>query len=529
MLKIVKQITSNSACVYLYWAMSKKFIITVAVCMSLALIGLIAMQSLWISNAFKVKENNFNQLVHRALTEAISNVQRNETMSFIFDETGSMNLDSTLWSSSEDFDFDTTISLQIDSVSGNYISQNVKISHDSQSGSISADISVSSQQGIIQSNDPSRDPAIQSNISNRKSFVDQVVSRMFSLSPDFEPQIDPELIRKFVDKALDRQGIKAHFEYAVTRRNNQLYYKSDHYQPEKNTKLYPIQLFSDDFFDDSSILTIYFPNRRNLIIRSMGFISISSSILTLFLIVTFALTIYVILRQKKLTEMKGDFVNNMTHELKTPISTISLASQMLSDKSINSSDKNYDRISAIISEESKRLGYQVERVLQMAKFDQGDLKLQYKEVSVHDIIESVASNFILQIDSKNGALIPSLHADNDIVDADSVHLTNVISNLLDNAIKYTPEQPEIYIETRNIDQYIQITVRDNGIGISKSNQRRIFDKFYRVPTGNIHNVKGFGLGLSYVKKIVDEHQGTISVESELGAGSIFIIKLPVKK
>jgi len=226
--------------------------------------------------------------------------------------------------------------------------------------------------------------------------------------------------------------------------------------------------------------------------------------------------------------MKSDFVNNMTHELKTPISTISLASQLLNDKSIASADKNYDRISSIIAEESKRLGYQVERVLQMAKFDQGNLRLQFREVSVHDIIEKVVTNFILQVESKNGVLIPSLHAENDIVDADPVHLSNVFSNLLDNAVKYSPEKPEIYIETRNINQHIQLIFRDNGIGISKSNQRRIFDKFYRVPTGNIHNVKGFGLGLSYVKKIISELHGTISVESELGAGSKFIVKLPVK-
>ena len=205
--------------------------------------------------------------------------------------------------------------------------------------------------------------------------------------------------------------------------------------------------------------------------------------------------------------MKSDFVNNLTHELKTPISTISLASQMLNDKSIASSEKNYDRISGIISEESKRLGYQVERVLQMAKFDQGDLRLQFKDVSIHEIIESVITNFILQVDTRNGMLIPSLHADKDIVTADPVHIINMISNLLDNAVKYTLENPEIYIETRNQDGEIIISIRDNGIGISKANQRHIFDKFFRVSTGNVHNVKGFGLG----------------------SGTTFIINLPLKK
>lgn len=226
--------------------------------------------------------------------------------------------------------------------------------------------------------------------------------------------------------------------------------------------------------------------------------------------------------------MKSDFVNNMTHELKTPISTISLASQMLSDSSIPVAEKSYNRISDIISEESKKLGFQVEKVLQMAKFDQGKIKLQFKEVSIHEVIESVITNFVLQVDSKQGMLIPSLHADNDLVLADFGHISNVLSNLLDNAVKYTPEKPEIFIETRNVYKKILIVVRDNGIGISKSNQRRIFDKFYRVSTGNVHNVKGFGLGLSYVKRIVKEHHGTITVESEPGEGTVFKVNIPLK-
>jgi two-component system, OmpR family, phosphate regulon sensor histidine kinase PhoR len=504
--------------------MSKKLIIIVSVFMSLALIGLITMQSLWISNAFHVKENHFNQLVQKALTEAVSNIQHNETMSFIFDEMGSIYSDSSLYDTDENFHFDTTINFQIDSDTRNYISQQIKISHRTQAGSIS--FSTKQSDSIIDR--ITKDPGIQTKISDRKNRVDHVINRMMSLSPNAEDRLKPELVKKFVEKALVQQGIKTGFEYAVTKWGNQIAFSSKNFNPDNNTELYHIQLFPDDFFDNMNVLSIYFPNRRNFIIHSIGFISISSSFLTLFLILTFAFTLYVILRQKRLSEMKSDFVNNMTHELKTPISTISLASQLLSDKSITSANKNYDRISSIISDESKRLGYQVERVLQMAKFDQGDLKLHFKDVSLHDIIESVISNFTLQVESKEGVLIPSLHAENDLIYADSIHMTNVISNLLDNAVKYTPEHPEIFIETRNINQYIQIMVRDNGIGISKSNQRRIFDKFYRVSTGNIHNVKGFGLGLSYVKKIIEEHQGSVAVESEPEKGSTFIIKLPLK-
>jgi two-component system phosphate regulon sensor histidine kinase PhoR len=479
------------------------------------------MQSLWINNAYRVKENHFNQIVQRALINAVSDVQRNETMSFFYDENTANASDTGKNNLIREFYFDTTIQLNDNTLAETYFSQRFRINFGTQSEKSDANAIT----GFEQQPDKTSDQETKHKYTDRRNFVDQVVNRMYALPPDLNKRIAPEMVKKYVTKALLQQGIKTNFELAVTKWGNQIAYCSSGFKPDKKTELYHIQLFPDDFFDNTNVLSIYFPNRRNFIIRSIGFISISSSVLTIFLIVTFGFTLYVILRQKRLSEMKGDFVNNMTHELKTPIATISLASQMLGDRSISTSEKNYDRIATIIADESKRLGQQVEKVLQMAKFDQGDLKIKMKEVSVHEIIESVISNFILQVDSKNGILIPSLHAENDTVYADPVHLTNAISNLLDNAVKYTPERPEIYIETRNTGQLLLLTIRDNGIGISKSNQRRIFDKFYRVPTGNIHSVKGFGLGLSYVKKIITELQGTIS---ELGAGSSFIIRLPNK-
>jgi two-component system phosphate regulon sensor histidine kinase PhoR len=347
-------------------------------------------------------------------------------------------------------------------------------------------------------------------------------------NPDIEQRISPVLVEKALLKTLINNGIDINFEFAVSRSDNSLAFKSESFQISSDQHFYQLGLFPDDFINSTNYLTIYFPDRRNFLIQSVGVMGVISAFLILFLLITFSFMLYVIYRQKKLTDMKSDFVNNLTHELKTPISTISLASQMLSDKSIPIHDKNTDRISDIISQESKRLGYQVEKVLQMAKFDQGQLHLKFREVHLHELIENVISNFTLQIESKNGMLIPSLHAENDLINADEVHLTNVIANLLDNASKYSNQKPEINIQTRNEGNDLLMIVRDNGIGISKANLKRIFDKFYRVPTGNIHNVKGFGLGLSYVQKIVEEHHGTINVESEPGAGSSFIIKIPLR-
>ena len=227
--------------------------------------------------------------------------------------------------------------------------------------------------------------------------------------------------------------------------------------------------------------------------------------------------------------MKNDFVNNMTHELKTPISTISLASQMLNDKSIPDEQKNMAQISRIIQTESKQLGFQVERVLQMAIFDHGQLKLKLEEIDLHDVIETVAQNFLLQIDKRAGKLEFTPEAEETVVRGDVMHLTNVISNLIENAMKYTRQTPRIGIATRNERGTIVISVSDNGIGISKEDQKRIFDKFYRVPTGNVHNVKGFGLGLSYVKLIVEKHRGTIQIKSEPDKGSRFDINLPLQE
>ena len=258
---------------------------------------------------------------------------------------------------------------------------------------------------------------------------------------------------------------------------------------------------------------------------------IPSLIFTFVLLVTFIFTIYIIFRQKKLTEIKNDFINNMTHEFKTPISTISLAAQMLKDPAVGKSPAMFQHISGVINDETKRLRFQVEKVLQMSMFEKQKATLKMKEVNANDLIAGVVNTFTLKVEKYNGKITSNLDAVNPDILVDEMHFTNVIFNLLDNAVKYKKQEGELLLNVRtwNESGKLYISIQDNGIGIKKENLKKIFDKFYRVHTGNLHDVKGFGLGLAYVKKIIQDHKGAIRAESELNVGTKFIIVLPLLK
>ena len=234
-------------------------------------------------------------------------------------------------------------------------------------------------------------------------------------------------------------------------------------------------------------------------------------------------------RQKKLSEVKNDFINNMTHEFKTPIATISLAAQMLNDDSVNKSPQMLKRLSTTINDETKRLRFQVEKVLQLSMYEHQQANLNMTEINANELISGVIHTFALNVEKGGGKIVSSLKAEDPIILVDEMHLTNVMHNLMENAVKYKrPDSPlELTVSTWNEPKTLCISVQDNGIGIKKEDVKKIFEKFYRVHTGNLHDVKGFGLGLAYVKKIINDHKGTVSVESEYGIGTKFIIRLPL--
>ena len=521
--------------------------------MALAMIGLIIVQTYWINNAISVKENQFSQLINRVMYNVVAELQKQETVYHIIEEIEPVDTAAS-WQGISQFNLRIEGSEFVEEYSveqeGNeprkIVNQEYFMYQQSGTGDdatvtiISEDTSFASDGKPVMIFDTSKykrvkvinpqkiQEELESQISEKQVYLDRIISKMISPTVQIEDRINPQVLNMIIDNELLNYGIDLDYEFAVLRDNLDVALSTDNYSPELNEDYFEAQLFPEDIFRRPSYLSMYFPRKTNFILKSLGFMAISSGILTIIIILSFSITIYIIFRQKRLSEIKNDFVNNMTHELKTPISTISLASQMLNDKSIPMKNKNMDHISTVIADESKRLGYQVEKVLQMAIFDRGRIKLKCKLVSVNDLLNSVVKNFEMKVNQKNGRIIEELNADNEQLMIDPVHFTNVISNLVDNAVKYSGENPEIYISTLNKNNKLLIRVKDNGIGIKKEDQKRVFEKFYRVPTGNVHNVKGFGLGLSYVKKIVEEHHGTVSLKSEQNKGTEFEICLPIQ-
>ena len=339
--------------------------------------------------------------------------------------------------------------------------------------------------------------------------------------------LHPYLLESLLRNQFDSRNIRTSFEYTIYDCftdslvfGNLVTFSDEKAEPEKPEDL-------PRFDDESHYFGVYFPEKESYIIGQMGIWVFSSAILLL-VILFFAYTLWVILKQKRLSEIRNDFINNMTHEFKTPVSSIASSSEMLMSGALGSDESRKQRYYKVINDESHRLRMQVEKVLQMAEFDKDELELSLAEVDVHQLINKSIASIQLQLDSKNGKVSTELKAQESIVQADPLHISNIIHNLLDNAVKYCKRDPEILISTSSSKDGIVITVSDNGIGIPDKMRSDIFTKFFRVPTGDLHDVKGFGLGLYYVKTMVEVHRGTIQVESS-DAGSTFTIKLPRKQ
>lgn len=367
---------------------------------------------------------------------------------------------------------------------------------------------------------------------HQQGLLNEVIYSML-YEPSDKPlaeRVNFQLLDRDLKSELRNNGINITYHFTVTTTDGREIYRCPDYENEGRQFSFKQILFPNDPAAQMGIITIHFPEMQKYLFSSVKFM-IPAIIFTLILLIIFIFTIYTIFRQKHLTEIKNDFINNMTHEFKTPISTISLAAQMLNDPAVGKSEAMFKHISGIINDETKRLRFQVEKVLQMSMFDRKAGTFKQKEIDANALITDVVTTFRLKAEYSGGSIDTDLKAEDATIFVDEMHFTNVLFNLMDNAMKYKKPEEALHLEvgTRNENGKIVISVRDNGIGIKKKDLKKIFEKFYRVHTGNRHDVKGFGLGLAYVKKVIAYHKGSIHVESEYGIGTTFIITLPIIK
>jgi two-component system phosphate regulon sensor histidine kinase PhoR len=513
--------------------MKRKTIVLLAIFFFLVISGLITIQLYWIKNAIAITDQQFRYNANKALESVVLDLEAQELIDYIVDEIDPESSDSVtaiipsnspLANRLRGYQYES----KLPEVYGfGNPDKQFLITNAGQKIYISAkDISPIPEEEITEPSQQEISAGLSKRVSNKIVYLESIMEKILRTTPDIRERIDPAKINNQLRKALNNVGIHLDFEFSIRSGRLGTIWSTPGFTDKPGTNKFIIQLFPNDPVPSQNQIVLYCLQEQHYKFEKIGSLGILSLIFTLLLLVLSTGTFIVIFRQKKMSEIRSDFINNMTHELKTPISTISLASQMIADNTIPDKDKHISHLARVISDESMRLKYQVEKVLQMAIFEKMKTKLSLSSMDIHNIINKAVDNFSLQIENRNGTIRRDFQASDPVALVDEIHFLNAISNLIDNAIKYTVNKPEFIIATQNNRKGIIITIEDNGIGISKENIKRIFDKFYRVHSGNVHNVKGFGLGLSYVKKIVEEHNGTIKVESQINKGTKFTIFIP---
>ena len=368
-------------------------------------------------------------------------------------------------------------------------------------------------------------------ISRKYELTTDVLQDLLSPAKKLVDRFNPHQLDSLLEEELHEKGIFLDYDYGVISPEVDHFLTLNNLESldKLNSSDLRASLFPNDLMGNRAVLVLDFYGESAYLMEKIWATMATSILLILVIVFCFSYSIRIIIRQKKLSIMKNDFINNMTHELKTPIATVSLATEALQDVSVGKSDEMRTRYIKMIQDENHRLGSQVERVLQIAAIDKKDFSLNKETLDLHKVVESLIDNNKIQVEKNGGRITSFLDAAICEVEADETHITNCIMNLLDNANKYSPESPNIIVRTESDQQSFRISVQDHGIGMSKETQKHVFEKFYRVPTGDRHDVKGFGLGLSYVKNMVEAHDGEIQLESTPGKGSKFTIKIPLSR
>lgn len=490
--------------------MKKSTIWIIASAMGVSLLILLYLQFRYFQEVYDIRQEQFAQAVTRSLNQTAQNMELYETQERLDHELGAQH--------------ETRSAAEADEADSiRRVFQSEMSRHDPFSaGPTAADIRRRVSRAFSDTVD---------NFLHQKELIEEMLSILYEPSDkSLSQRLNYKLLDGTLKQELARNGINIAYHFRVTTSDGREVYRCEDYDPVGEGNAYRQELFPNDSRAQMGVLYVHFPDMQKYIFAGVKFM-IPAIIFTIVVFVMFVFTIFTIFRQKRLSEMKNDFINNMTHEFKTPISSISLAAQMLGDNSLKKSDAMYKHLSTVIIDETKRLRFQVEKVLQMSMFEKKAETFKPREVNANELIDDIVNTFRLKVESTGGTIQASLEADNSEVFVDEMHFKNVIFNLMDNAVKYKRENVDLHLDvtTETRDDKLVITIADNGIGIKKEDLKKIFVKFYRVHTGNRHDIKGFGLGLAYVKSVIDNLDGTIHAESEYGKGTKFIITLPVIK
>ena len=469
---------------------NSKYIQVIIFLSSFALLGFLLVQLYWAKNTFNEKKNNFHTLFEICVTE-------------IGDELREKILNESNYS--------------VPKIGGNILPIQNRFGSKSEFSDTLKKISSSKK-----------------SISEKRKDLFRIINKKLALNINTNPDkvLGENEVISLIEASLEKHGIKNDFHYSITDENGLLFLSNfeniDNSILERSTS-YSVEFLNDDLFTEKRVFTLYILKLRWSIAKSFTPVLILSMVLILIILGTFIYSIRVIQNQKKNTRIKTDFINNMTHELKTPIATIGLACEALTDKNIKLDNTSQNRFLKTIKSENERLGKLVENVLESSVSVKASPELKLEVFNIEEVIKKAIKSIQLSYNTRNGKIKTDFLAQNKIIEADKLHITNVIHNLLDNSLKYSSKSPLVTISTRDVIGGLIIRIKDNGIGIAKDNHKRIFEKLFRVPTGDLHNVKGFGLGLSYVKSIIDLHNGKIMVESKLGNGSTFTVNLKSSK
>lgn len=497
--------------------MKRSYIWLICILISVAFISLLYLQGGYAKTMIRMRQEQFDENVYRSLDQASRDLEKAETFRYLQNVLSEHEKEALGTSRTDISDFVLPLDTIIPSTSGMSL------------GSLSPNKYNRVAETISHLQKQVREAYVY-----EQGVLEEVIyAVMYTASEQrFQDRINPAVLDGSLRGALIANGITLPFHFIVyTSDGREVYRCEDYAEIEDGMNSYTQILFRGDPTGQMGTVTIHFPDQRRYIHGVAGYVAPAMGF-TVILLITSLITIYLIVRQKRISEMKNDFVHNMTHEFKTPISTISIAAQMLADKTVNKNEEAYERLGNVITSETRRLRFQVEKVLQMSLFDNNNIAMKLQELDANEITENVVDTFSLKVSQIGGTLDIRLEAYNPFINADEMHFTNVIFNLLDNAFKYRQEEEPLVIRVHTYNQgdtYFCISIADNGIGIQKDNLKHIFNKFYRVHTGDKHNVKGFGLGLTYVQKMVHLHHGTIKATSELGKGTKFTITIPLAK